>query len=337
MLYEILVGIASLDVVVEGAATLDVDVGLTFNDFMVCGFSKALLVDLLTDEVLPTYMLIRWPLFSFVASVDTSRVLAIMELRILRRSVEPDMELLLLVVADGACMPDGLRMLDVELLTLSVLDTGAGKPKDSFDDGIDVFVVGSLVETLGGLSLGIAGFLNSKLVLTVEAAGSGMLTAAVFGFGGDGSFVETPCWRGGERTTGLAIVVSSTTGRTKPFEEMRERRFELLASVFGRASIGAMVDSLAISTSASSMISRVLFKFSSISCVLLRFSLTGSVLSVSIKSSSLMMSIVRFRFALASSASALMFCVTFDMPFAIFLACWVASRMSCSSLVAQDV
>lgn len=313
MLYEILVGIASLDVEVEGAATFDVDVGLTFNDLTVCGFSKALLVDLLTVEVLPTYMLIRWPLFSFVASVGTSRVLAIMELRILRRSVEPDMELILLEVADGACMPDGLRMLDVELLTLSVLDTGAGKPKESFDEGIDVFVVGSLVETLGGLSLGIAGFLNSKLALTAEAAGAGMLLAAVFGFGGDGSFVETTCWRGGEGTAGLAIVVSSTTGRTKPFEEMRERRFELLASVFGRASIGAMVDSLAISTSASSMISRVLFKFSSISrvlfkfssisCVLLRVSLTGSALSVSIKSSSLIMSIVRFRFALASSVS----------------------------------
>lgn len=188
-------------------------------------------MDLLTVEVFPTYMLIRWPLFSLVASLGTRREVAIMELRIFRRSVEPVTEVL---VVDGGCMPDGLRMLDVELLTLRVLDTGAGKPKDSFD-GIDDLVVGSLEETFGGLSLGIAGFLNSKLALTVEAGG-GMLLA-VFGFGGDGSFVETTCARGGEGMVGLemlavATVVSSTTGRTKPFEEMRESRFVLLLSVF---------------------------------------------------------------------------------------------------------
>ncbi len=71
-----------------------------------------------------------------------SLVLEIIELRILRRSVE------LLMVA-GICMLDALRMLDVELLTLRVLSgAGSWKLNDAF--GIDVSgAVGNFDETLG--------------------------------------------------------------------------------------------------------------------------------------------------------------------------------------------
>ncbi len=216
-----------------------------------CCLIKAPIVDWLTAAGLLAYklILICCPLFSLVASVaGASRALAIIELRILRRSVE------LLMVA-GICVLDGLRMLDVELLTLRVLlGAGGWKLNDAF--GIDVLgAVGNFVETLGGLSRGIAGFLNSNCGLVVAGAGAGagggMLVTLVT-LGGD----VAGCF-------GAVGVVSSTTGSTKPLEEMSERRLVLFDSdLCGLVSIGAMVDSLAVSTSSASFISRVLFRFS---------------------------------------------------------------------------
>ena len=229
-----------------------------------CCLIKAPIVDWLTAAGLLAYklILICCPLFSLVASVaGASRALAIIELRILRRSVE------LLMVA-GICVLDGLRMLDVELLTLRVLlGAGGWKLNDAF--GIDVLgAVGNFVETLGGLSRGIAGFLNSNCGLVVAGAGAGagggMLVTLVT-LGGD----VAGCF-------GAVGVVSSTTGSTKPLEEMSERRLVLFDSdLCGLVSIGAMVDSLAVSTSSASFISRVLF----------RFSVTGSLSSIRSSSS----------------------------------------------------
>jgi len=88
-------------------------------------------------------------------------------------------------------MLDGLRMLDVELLTMRVLPSAGGwKLNDAF--GVDVLgTVGTLVEILGGLSRGIAGFLNSNCGSVMAGAGGGGMLVTLVTLGGDGSLAAS--------------------------------------------------------------------------------------------------------------------------------------------------
>ncbi len=122
---------------------------------------------------------------------------------------------------------------------------GGWKLNDVF--GVDVLgAVGTLVEILGDLSRGIAGFLNSNCRSVMAGAGGGGMLVTLVTLGGDGSLAAS----GGGVTGcfGAVSAVSSPTCNTNPLEEMSERRLVLVdPDLCGLVSIGTMVDSLAMS------------------------------------------------------------------------------------------